>query len=167
LEKVIDKIRLKSIVDRLLVGAPETIKLIQTNNWNSVVNFALLTDSYFFLAFINHIDMKRALDLRNKGLDPFPGLIKPDSISGPSAFRLEKSRNGVFIGNKVSNLYTFSLGRDCTVIIRDHHQEIFAKDLGVLKYSIELGYLISFGDEINTLNFYDYLEDLIAFSLKT
>jgi len=31
---------------------------------------------------------------------------------------------------------------------------------------VDLAYLVAFGDEINGLSFYDYLEDLIAFSVK-
>jgi len=51
-------------------------------------------------------------------------------------------------------------------VLQNHTQSINIKELGSQEYTVDLTYLVAFGDEINGLSFYDYLEDLIAFSVK-
>jgi len=126
----------------------------------------ILSDTYFILAFFNETEWAKIVEFRDKGLQPpLPGLIRPEADSGPSAFRIEKTKNFLFRNNQVSNQYSFSLGKDATILLIEHRQSIKSDELTV-DYTIGLAYLVSFGEEITSSNFYGYLEDLAAYSLK-
>ena len=44
-------------------------------------------------------------------------------------------------------MFSFSIGKDSTIIIQDHKQHIKTEELGERDYTIKLAYLISFGVE--------------------
>jgi hypothetical protein len=160
--------KVKEIIEKYLFQVPpETRKtfpaiLLEAN----VKSFSLWSDSFFILDFIDNEEKGRINDLKEKGIFPFPGLIKPENIVGSTAFHLENSRNGLIDHNVVKNLFTFDIGRDSTVILRDHKQQIKTIELGDYTYKIRLAYLIFFGDIINRKNMFDFLESLISYSVK-
>jgi hypothetical protein len=126
----------------------------------------LLSDTYFVLAFFNETEWNKIKDFRERGLQPpLPFLIKPEGSMGPSAFSVEKTKNFLFRNNQVRNQYSFSLGKDSTVLLIEHRQSIESDEL-TADYTIGLAYLVSFGEEITSNNFYDFLEDLAAYSFK-
>lgn len=165
-QRTIDGKRLNSLVGRLLFGPPEIKQYLPSVLSKPAHTFAFLTSTYFILAFLQKKEKERIEELIGKRQHPFPGLIKPEDTSGPCAFRIDNARNNLFSHNKVQNMYSFCLGKNCTIILHDHKQSINTKEYGIYEYTIDLAYLISFGEEINVDNFYDYLEDLIAYSLK-
>jgi len=129
-----------------------------------VTSFTYWADKYFILALVDK-GKKQELKKRVTELgNPFPGLIKPDNIGGPVAIRVENSRNGMLDHNS-TNMFFLSLGKDCTLIIQDHKQTINI-GRGVLEYFIDLAYIVSFGVEIKPYNLLNYLDDLMAYSLK-
>ena len=102
---------------------------------------------------------------KEKNIHPFPGLITTDN-NIPAAIRLENSRNNIFSRCKVINNISFSIGPDCTVVILDHSQVLKGTDIGDIEYTVSLSYIVSFGNEITYENVYEYLEDLIVYSIK-
>lgn len=165
----IDLNRLRNLVKNRLLLVPEEIRrfLPPVLSKPKVGLFTYPTDTYFILAFVDAVERERIQKLTEKGYHPFPGLIKPHTGNSVSvAFKLANSRNVLIQANTVKNLFSFSLGKDCTLILRDHKQSINTKELGIYEYTINLAYIISFGDEINSDNLYDYVEDLIAYSFK-
>lgn len=163
----IDNVRLNNIISKLLFVPPEIKSFLPSIlSKVPVTTFTFLTDTYFLLVFIDSEAVKRIKLFLEKGFDPFPGLIKPEELSVGAAFRVEKARNTFCASNKVTNIYSFSLGKDSTIILQDHKISVNAKDIGDIEYTIDLAYIISFGDEININNFYDYIEDLVAYSFK-
>jgi hypothetical protein len=125
------------------------------------------TDQYFLIVFLKDKEEERVIKFAKQGVNPFPGLVLPQERERPTAISLDNSRYFYLNGNKVTNLYSLKLGKDCTVVIQNHRQSIGTKEFGRIEYTIDLAYLISFGNEITIHNFYDYLDDLITFSLKT
>lgn len=167
--KKFDQNRLREIIKVRLLEVPEEIRKflppVLLSPW--VTFFTYSTDTYIMLAFTDATERKRIDELKKKDYHPFPGLVKPDNISSPVAMNLQNARNFLIQGNTVKNLFSFSLGKDCTLILRDHTQHIESKELGgAYEYTINLAYIISFGDEITSDTLYDYFEDLIAYSFK-
>ena len=158
--------QVRTLVERrLLRNPPDLYKylppiLLKPN----VTSFTYWADNYFILALVNN-DKKRELKKNITAYgNPFPGLIKPEHLSGPVAIRVENSRNGMLDHNS-TNVFFLSLGKDCTLIVRDHTQKT-RTDRGVIEYFVDLAYIVSFGDEIKPYNLLNYLDDLMAYSLK-
>lgn len=157
--KIIDK--LANIPDELKDNVPKVL----THSNYVVTN---LTGEYCLVVFVqDKEEFERIEKFEKQGVEPFPGLILPQDRDRPTAMAFNRSRNFYLNGNKVTNLYSLKLGKDCTVVIQNHKQSIRTKEFGKVEYTIGLAYLISFGNEITLYNFYDYLEDLILFSWKT
>jgi len=158
--------QVRDLVERRLLRNPPDLDkylppiLLKPN----VTSFTYWKDNYFILALVEE-DRKRELkkNITEYG-DPFPGLVKPEHIGGSVAIRVENSRNGMLDHNS-TNMFFLSLGKDCTLIVMDHKQSI-KTDRGVIEYFIDLAYIVSFGDEIKPYNLLNYLDDLMAYSLK-
>lgn len=163
-EKV-DLDRLNPIIKRLFIPYKKEHLLPSIFSKPRISTFTFLTDSFFILVFLDLEGEKRARELVSKNQDPFPGLIKPENIEAPVAFGLNKSKNNFFQSNSVSNMYSFSLGNDCSFVLVEHKQSIKTEEDVKFDYTIDLAYVISFGDEINNNNFYEYLDELITVSL--
>jgi hypothetical protein len=157
--------KLNLILNKFFIN-PDLAKYLPRVLTESEVHIlTILSDTYFVLAFFNKTEWAKITEFRKKGLEsPLPGLIKPED-SGSSAFSIEKTKNFLFRNNQVSNQYSFSLGTDATSLLIEHRQSIKSDELTV-DYTIGLAYLVSFGEEITSSNFYGYLEDLAAYSLK-
>lgn len=160
-----DDKRLKQIFDILFqVSQDEMTNFPQVLRGKKVSWLPLLTADYLMLALFSPKEMERAKGLVGKGLNPFPGLIS--NHAGGTAIRLDKSRQVLIQDCKVENMPSISLGSDCTIVLCGHTQMINTIELGFLAYQVELAYIISFGDEINRANMYDFLADLVAYSVS-
>ena len=158
--------KLNLILNNLFIS-PDLAKYLPRVLTESEVHvLTILSDTYFVLAFFNETEWAKITEFREKGLQPpLPGLIKPEASSGSSAFHIEKTKNFLFRKNQVNNQYSFSLGKDATVLLIEHRQSMKSDEV-TADYTIGLAYLVSFGEEITSNNFYDYLEDLAAYSFK-
>jgi hypothetical protein len=103
--------------------------------------------------------------LQNK-YDPFPGLLTTEEKVG-AAFRFENSKNCIIEQCTVSNSYALSLGKNSSIILVDHSQEINTQELGVLKYKIDLGFIITFPDDSSPFDLKDAFDDLISYYIST
>lgn len=128
--------------------------------------FLLLTDEFLIIDFLDDAEAKRISDLKAKNFFPFPGLIKPNDVKMSAAFRFEKTKYAFLRDCSVNNMFSFSLGKDSTIIIQDHKQLIKTEELKEFSYTIKLAYLISFGDEITQSNIHDVIRDLMLNSFK-
>ncbi len=158
--------RLSSILNNLLVN-PELVKYLPKVLTEQQVHIlSVLWEKYFILAFFNDAEWVKIRDYREKGLKPpLPKLIASNGKEKACAFVIENVRNFLFNSNQVKNIYSFSVGKDSTALILNHKQSIKSTEL-TTEYTIGLAYLVSFGEEINSNNLYDYLEDLTAYSFK-
>lgn len=114
-------------------------------------------------AILSDAEMLRITTLLGSGINPFPGLITANS-SG-AAFGLDKSRNVSIENCKVENMVSIALGKDCSIMVSNHLQSINTIELGQYQYTVELAYIISFGEEINRANMYEFLADLVSYSV--
>jgi len=131
-----------------------------------IVTVGFLTDSYFILSFLDKENAEKSKLFREKGFNPFPFLIKPKNISAKSIVSVDHAIDGHFQNTKFINAYSFDLGKDSTFILQNHTVRVESKELGRIEYIINLAYVISFGDNINFVNFYDYLENLVFYSMN-
>ena len=151
---------------RLLAVDPDLKKNFPRIFAEPTVQWLSLGDDILFgLIFIDEINKQRINKFKQRNLHPFPGLMTSDSTV-PAAFRIEKSRNNVFSGCTVKNSFSFSIGQDSTIVITDHLQVLTGTEVGDIEYKVPLAYVVSFGDEITDENAYEYLEELIAYSIK-
>lgn len=159
--------KIKDIVRRRLLSLPIGAKAgfppVLTREPVKWLSFG--DDKLLGLIFINEADQERIEHYRERNINPFPGLITTDN-SVPAAMRMEKSRNNTFSNCTIVNSISFSIGQDCTIIISDHSQILKGTEIGDIEYMVPLAYIVSFGIEITYENVYEYLEDLIAYSLK-
>ena len=110
---------------------------------------------------------KNSLDARLKNqYDPFPGLLTTEEGIG-AAFRFENSKNCIIESCTVKNSYTLSLGKNSSIVLVDHNQEINTKELGALKYKIDLGFVITFPDDSTPFDLKDAFDDLISYYIST
>lgn len=158
--------RLNDILNRRFVRIHQKIKqeLPFVLSKEKLEYSMIFAKQYFLLAFLNEDEKLRIQKMSEKGYYPFPGLIAEEA-SSPSAFRLEGSKYNFIVKNTVNNMFSLSLGEDSTVILCEHTQSINTAELGKHTYIVPLAYIISFGKEINHGNMYDFLEDLIAYSV--
>lgn len=160
----IDPERIKSIIQRRLSQWSKEIK----QNLPDVlkrepVYWATITEpEYLMIVFLTRDDQKRIEEAMSKGQNPFLGLIT--TSGGPAAIRMERARFATIDNNSVKNGFTFSLGQDSTIILINHQQYIETKDIGPVSYTISLAYILSYGNDINSVNVFDYLDGLLAFS---
>lgn len=160
-------IKVKEIVEKRLIAVDAEIKnkLPKILRNNEVNWFILSTLSYVAIIFFSNDEKPRIDELIKKGYHPFPGLIA-EIESVPVAFKFEKSRNVFLSNNSVNNAFCLSIGKDSTIIICNHSQEINTAELGPYKYEIDLAYIISYGDEISEFNLIDFIDGLIAHSVE-
>lgn len=163
----LDQNRINEIITKRLVRVSSSVrKFLPPILSEPHFSWAILpSDAFLLVVFLSHKDKKRIESLISKNYDPFPGLITFEPSMG-AAFRLEKARNTVVQSCAANNTYTLSLGKDATIILADHTQIINTRELGQYQYKISLAYVLSYGDEINEATVYDYLEDLIAYSVN-
>ena len=166
-ENRIDHERVKTIIQRRLARVPPSRRAyFPAVLSRDPINWAIIPGAGFLLvAFLSEQEENRIQDLIERGFDPFPGLITQDP-DARSAFSMENSRNIVLQHTEVENAYSISLGPDSTIILQEHRQIITTNELGRYEYTVALAYLISYGDEIYPSSVYDYLEDLIAYSIS-
>lgn len=162
-DRPIDLEKIKSIIEKRLVHAPQEAKSVfPAVLQQKQVSWATISEpQYFMIVFLTPEEKKRINEFREKRLNPFPGLIT--SGSEGAAFRVE-SRYLTIRSCTVSNSFALSLGPDSTVIIENHSQSVNPKDIGPISYKIPLAYLLSYGNEINTATLYEYFDGLVAYS---
>jgi len=131
----------------------------------SLSSFSYLTESYFVLAFLDNKNLSKSKKYVEQGFHPLPFLIKPNSIDAKSIVNIDKSQYGNFTNTKFLNGYSFSLGKDSSFILYNHTVSVESKELGKVEYTLDLAYIIYFGDNITKINFYNYLENLIFYSI--
>lgn len=159
---------LKELMTRRLLNIPAEQKssFPMILSKEKVIPFMLLNKNYFVLVFVDENELSRIRALMAENRDPFPYLIRPQNIHLPVAFRFETSRYAVIKDSTVKNSFSFSLGKDSTLILIGFKQIIDLAKAGEYEYLIDLAYIISFGDEINLVNLPDVLDNLIAYSIK-
>lgn len=164
----VDKDRLRNLVTKRLLQAPNEVKeLLPPVLSKSETELRIfLFDTYLILEFADATEQQRLETLEKLGYPLFPDLVKPKNVEAGAAFRFVKSQNIFIKSCTVKDMFTFSLGEDCTIILQDHTQSKQLERLGRFEYVIDLAYIVSFGDEINSVTIYDFVEDLIAYSLK-
>jgi hypothetical protein len=163
----LDRDQISQILERRLVRvSPSVRKFLPPVLSSPKVSWAIFpTDAYLLVVFLSDQDKRRIQTLIAQKYHPFPGLITQAPNVG-AAFRVESSRNIVIQSCTAKNIYTLWLGKDSTVILEDHTQSVDTQELGQYEYKISLAYVISYGDEINEVTVYDYLEDLIAYTIS-
>ena len=161
-----DKDRIEKVLNQRLLDGPKNIK----NHLYSLVGkdygiYSLKTKDLLSVFILTRKEIDRVNDFEQKIFIPFPALYTTKEYK-PAVFRLEKSRNVYLKSNTINNSIGLSVGEDCTIILEDHHQSITAQEVGKVEYDIGLGFLISFGKEIDEFNAYEYLDELIAYTIK-
>jgi hypothetical protein len=166
-QNTIQENRLKEIIERrLLRMPPEKRALLHPVLQKDTVSWIVLgTPTYFVLAFADDADKKRALELKEKKLRPFPALVSY-AEGQPVAFRVGSSKKTILDNVVVKGMFAFQLGKDVSLIIRDFNHQVIVRELGEYDYKIKLGYIVSLGEEINQANLLDSLEDLIVYSIQ-
>ncbi|TKJ41736.1 hypothetical protein CEE37_03980 [candidate division LCP-89 bacterium B3_LCP] len=163
----IDKVRIEDIIVKRFISAPSEMR----KQFPTVVNSekpiwrAIRTELYVLLVFISDEEKERIDNLIFKKYFPFPGLISSDT-SVKAAFKLEGAKKIYIRDCTVNEMYSLTLEANSTVIIQNLEQTVKTIDLDIQRYTLELAYLISFGEEINSSNMYDYIDGLIAYSIE-
>lgn len=159
--------RIKEIIKRRLIKIPSEVRKFfpKILSQPKISIKIIKSKNYILIVFLRPEEKaRRENDLIRKKLSSFPGLIAKDDKS-KVAFRIE-SRNTLITSCTIKNMFSLSLGKDSTAILCDHKQILDTEDFGKYEYTVELAYVISFGDEINQANVYDYFEELVAYSIK-
>lgn len=163
----LDEKRIRKILDRKLLKVSKNV----TSPFFSTIGedfeiYSLRTKHLLGVFLLSKVEFQRVKEFEIKGYVPFPALYTTQD-GRPTAFRFEKSRNVYIKSNTVQNAISLSLGPDSTVILQDHTQKVLTNEIGQLEYKIDLGFLISFGSDIDEFNSYEYLEELIAYAIKS
>ncbi len=159
-----DLIKINEIIKkRLSRVAPSVKKSFPSVLQKKKIRWVAITEAeYAMIVILGSGDKKRINDYISKKLNPFPGLITVKKES--ALFRAEGARYMTASECTVSNAYTFSLGKDSTIVLLNHTQSIETKNQGKLEYKIPLAYIVSYGDEINKATVYEYFDGLVAYS---
>jgi len=137
--------------------------ILRTTPYRIIEN---INKDYFSLTFIDNLLESKIKKYRDNLYDTFPGLIKPREIDEKTFYKINNSKNLYFHNIEIKNMYSFDLGPDSSLLLENYSQSIESEKLGKISYTIDLSYIISFGDEINDDSFYDYLEQLFSYSIN-
>lgn len=118
--------RLLALAKVSLLEAPKEIKesLPPILSRSNIMPFLYEGDFYFILIFVTKDEAKRLKKIVKKGENPFPYLIKPKGVKKPVAIAFDRSRYGLIDNVAVENMFCFSLGKDCTIILNAFKQVI-------------------------------------------
>ena len=157
-----------NIVDSRIFKAADSVKKYFPKSISSgsgfYVNFG--NEKLHAIIFLDRSE-KNSLDARLKNrYDPFPGLLTTEEGVG-AAFRFDNSKNCIIESCTVNNSYALSLGKNSSIVLVDHNQEINTKELGILKYKIDLGFVITFPDDSSPFDLKDAFDDLISYYIST
>ncbi|OGC21373.1 hypothetical protein A2291_07755 [candidate division WOR-1 bacterium RIFOXYB2_FULL_42_35] len=122
------------------------------------------TPQYLVVSFLSQENRGKVDEFIRKGYEPFPGLIARQN-KVQSAFDFNNSKNCSVIGCNITDMFSFAKGKDSTILLQDHVQNINTKDAN-WSYKIDLAYIIFFGEEIDETNYLDFLQQVVAFSLS-
>jgi hypothetical protein len=154
------------IIDRRLVRVPPTIRekfpepaRLRPNEWIAYADDAMLA-----VFFVSGADRDRALANSGQGLDPFPGLITHDKAQ-KVVWLFNKTRFALLRGCNVAGLISFNFGPDSSAILVNHSMDVPTAELGRVKYTIPLAYLMSFGEITTPENIYQKFEELVSYSV--
>jgi len=167
MKKSLDTLRIKEIIKRRLIKIPSEVrKFFPKILSKPKISIKIIkSKNYILIVFLEPEEKaRRKNDPIRKKISSFPGLIAKDDAS-KVAFRIE-SRNTLITNCTIEDMFSISLGKDSTAILCDHKQILNTEEFGRYKYTVELAYVISFGDEINQNNIYDYFEELVAYSIN-
>jgi predicted dehydrogenase len=157
-----------NIIDSRLFKAADSVKKRFPNSISSGSGFYVDfgNEKLHVILFLDRSE-KDSLDARlQKRYDPFPGLLTTEEGIG-AAFRFENSKNCIIEGFVVNNSYALSLGKNSSIVLVDHNQEIKTDELGVLKYKIDLGFIITFPGDSSPFDLNDAFDDLISYYIST
>ncbi|QOP42149.1 hypothetical protein [Sulfurimonas marina] len=166
LQNHINEERIREILNYRLLNGPKNIKkhLYSLFGGEHQVYF-VKTQHLLGVFLLSQKEYERIEIYSQQNFIPFPALYTTIK-SRPAIFRLENTRNAYIKSNHLKNSIGLSIGEDCTIILENHHQSITTKELGLVEYNINLGFIISYGKEIDDYNAYEYLDELIAYTIK-
>jgi len=165
---IISNQEIHNIVDSRIFKAADSVKKHFPKSISSGSGFYLSfgNERLHAIIFLDRSE-KNSLDARLKNqYDPFPGLLTTEEGIG-AAFRFENSKNCIIESCTVNNSYTLSLGKNSSIVLVDHNQEINTKELGALKYKIDLGFIITFPNDSTPFDLKDAFDDLISYYIST
>jgi hypothetical protein len=162
----IDNSKIKKLIERRIIEVPPEI----TNCFPEVLQgdvrwVGFSDDKLIYLMFLDAKEMARIEEFSEKGFDLFPGFITTNEEIG-AGIRLTNTKYGFVSGNSISGMYSFSVGHDASFVVQDHRQSLKTNELGEIKYTIPLAYVVSFGEDISETNIYETLEELVSYSIK-
>jgi hypothetical protein len=156
------------LVKEKLLKAPGEVKktLPPILSRSDAVPFFYDGEFYCILAIVTKDELKKLKALVKNGESPFPYLVKPKNVRKPVAIAFTKSRYALVDHVSVKDMFSFSIGEDCTIILNSFTQVVtISKDVDY-DYTIDFAYLISFGEEITKNNLSEFVEELIAYSIQ-
>lgn len=157
--------KIKKIIERRFLNVPDSIQRCFPSILRGNVQWVAFSESSFsVLVFLNDEEMERIKDYNKKGFQLFPGLLTSEERVG-AGMRMENSKYGMISGCTVSGMYSFSVGENSSFIIENHTQELKTNELGNIKYTVPLAYVVSY-DETSQEDFYENLDDLASYSIK-
>ena len=165
---IISNQEIHNIVDSRIFKAADSVKKHFPKSISSGSGFYLSfgNERLHAIIFLDRSE-KNSLDARLKNqYDPFPGLLTTEEGIG-AAFRFENSKNCIIESCTVNNSYTLSLGKNRAIVLVDLNQEINTKELGALKYKIDLGFIITFPNDSTPFDLKDAFDDLISYYIST
>lgn len=163
----LDEKQINKILHLRLLDGPKSIKNYLINLVGDEFGVYSIKTQYLMGVFIlSKQELERVRSFEAQNYIPFPALYTTKEGT-PAAFRFDRSRNIYIKSNTIKNSIALSIGQDSTVILENHNQSISTQEIGDVNYEIGLGYLVSFGQEIDEFNVYEYLDELIAYSIKS
>ena len=165
---IISNQEIHNIVNSRIFKAADSVKKHFPQSISSGSGFYLSfgNEKLHAIIFLDRSEKKSLDDRLKKQYDPFPGLLTTEEGIG-AAFRFENSKNCIIESCAVTNSYALSLGKNSSIVLVNHNQEINTKELGALKYKIDLGFIITFPDDTTPFDLKDAFDDLISYYIST
>jgi hypothetical protein len=162
----IEQSRIKSTIEKRLIQAPPDIQAVfpPVLRQGRALSAIISEPEYLMVAFLTVEQEKQFGKCISRKTNPFPGLITTGRER--AACRVEKAICATARSCVITNCFSFSLGADSTIILEDHHQIIETDTIGTVSYTVPLAYIVSYGDDIDQITVYEYLENLVAYSIN-
>ena len=135
--KEINKTRINNIINIILNPTRDIINRIPKSlSEPPVFTTSLLTESFYILAFLDKENSRKIKRYIDQGY-LFPFLIKPENIDAMCFVSMDHAQYGIVDNTKFVNGYSFSLGKDSTLILQNHTVSVTSNELQKVEYSID------------------------------
>ncbi|MEX5558016.1 hypothetical protein Q1J45_10605 [Pseudomonas rhodesiae] len=152
------------IINKRIIKAPNFIKSEFGFNYKNQKIFIDHFNNTIFVSLLNPLEIKSLKRRQRRGIPNFPALITDEPNT--AFFRLENSTKTTLKNISLCNNFALSVGENSSMIIEQLTIELENTDVGNIKYTIDLGFIVRLPEKEGLYSLTETLDDLVVYYIK-